>query len=130
MRKRSLIKSLLLDWKAGIVCLQESKIEGDIRELVRELWSNRWVRYAQLEASGTRGGIIVMWDDIEWEGEVVGIGAHTITCKLSGKPQEYTFYISGVYAPNDRIKREEVWWELAWVRGLFEGPWVVCGISI
>lgn len=102
------------------------KTRGDIRDLVRELWGNRWVKLTQLEASGTRGVIIVMWDGGVWEGEVVGIGAHTLTCKFSGKTQEYTWHISVVYAPNDRKKREEVWWKLAGVRGLFEGPWVVC----
>lgn len=127
VRKMRLIKSLLLSWKAGIVCLQESKLAGDIRELVKELWDSRWVKFAQLEASGTRGGIIIMWDGRVWEGEVGYIGAYTITCNFSGKIQEYSWHLSGVYAPNDRYKREEVWWELAGVRGLFEGPWVVCG---
>lgn len=105
IRKRRVIKSLLLEWKTDIVCLQESKIQGDI--IVRELWGHRWVKYTQLEVSGIRGGIIVMWDGRVWEGEVVCIGAHTITCKFSGKTQEYTWHLSVVYAPNDRKKREE-----------------------
>lgn len=33
----------------------------------------------------------------------------------------------GVYAPNNREEREEEWWELAAVRCLFNGPWVVTG---
>nr|XP_009762741.1 PREDICTED: uncharacterized protein LOC104214730 [Nicotiana sylvestris] len=90
VRKRRLIKSLILSWKAEIFCFQESKIEGDIREIVKELWGHRWVKFAQLEASGTRGG----------------------------KTQEYTWHLSAVYAPNDRKKREEVWWELAGARDL------------
>ncbi|KAF3659001.1 hypothetical protein FXO38_12893 [Capsicum annuum] len=32
-----------------------------------------------------------------------------------------------VYAPNNREEREEEWWELAAVRCLFNGPWVVTG---
>lgn len=72
-------------------------------------------------------GIIVMWDGRIWKGEVCCTGVHTITCKFSSKIQEYTWHRSAVYAPNDRRKREEVWWELAGARGLFYGPWVVCG---
>lgn len=41
VRKRRAIKSQLISWKAGIVCLQESKIEGDNRELVKEIWDSR-----------------------------------------------------------------------------------------
>lgn len=62
-----------------------------------------------------------------WDGEVSSLGAHSITCKFTGKTQEFFWHLSSVYAPNDRIKMEEVWWELARARGLFVGPWVVCG---
>ncbi|XP_070047419.1 uncharacterized protein [Nicotiana tomentosiformis] len=126
IRKRRVINSLILRWKTEIICFQESKLEGDIREKVKELWGNRWVKFAQLQASGTRGGIVVMWDGRMWKGKVCCVGAHTITCKFSGKTQDYSWHLSAVYAPNNRRKREEVWWELASARGLFDGPWVVC----
>nr|XP_009767855.1 PREDICTED: uncharacterized protein LOC104218933 [Nicotiana sylvestris]XP_016468821.1 PREDICTED: uncharacterized protein LOC107791296 [Nicotiana tabacum] len=75
-RKRVLIRSMMNKWTADVFCFQESKLKGDIREIVKELWANRW---------------------------------------------------GNVYAPNDRRDREEVWSELAGARGLFDGPWVVCG---
>lgn len=33
----------------------------------------------------------------------------------------------GIYAPNSREEREEDLWEVGSARGLFNGPWVVCG---
>uniref|UniRef100_M1BT70 Endonuclease/exonuclease/phosphatase domain-containing protein n=1 Tax=Solanum tuberosum TaxID=4113 RepID=M1BT70_SOLTU len=129
-RKRQLIKSLLHTWKADVYCFQETKLQGDIRNIVRELWANRWVKYAQLEASGTRGGILILWDGRVWEGEICEVGAYCITCKFMGKTMDFSWHMSGVYAPNDREEREEreeVWWELASVRGLFSGPSVVGG---
>lgn len=54
--KRRVVKSLSWDWKADIICFQETKLEGDIKELINQIWEERWVRYACLEASGTRGG--------------------------------------------------------------------------
>lgn len=125
VRKRQLIKSLLHTWKADVYCFRETKLQGDIRNIVRELWANRWVKYAQLEASGTRGGILILW-----EGEICEVGAYCITCKFMGKTMDFSWHMSGVYVPNDREEREEreeVWWELASVRGLFSGPWVVGG---
>ncbi|KAG5605940.1 hypothetical protein H5410_027432 [Solanum commersonii] len=53
--KRSIIKNLIHSWKADIYCFQETKIEGEIGSFVKDLWANRWVKYCQLEASGTRG---------------------------------------------------------------------------
>lgn len=118
-RKRLMIKSLMHNWKADVFCFQETKLQGDIRNFVKDLWANRWVKYAQLEASETRGGIIMLWDSRTWDGEICDIGAYSITCKFVGKTQNVSWHMSGVYAPNSRIEREEVWWELGSVRGLF-----------
>lgn len=54
-RKQSTIKSLLMKWKADIVCLQETKIEDWSQQLVNSLWGNRWASWAELQANGTRG---------------------------------------------------------------------------
>ncbi|KAH0712389.1 hypothetical protein KY285_007948 [Solanum tuberosum] len=47
----------------------ETKIQGDIKNLVKDLWANRGVRFCQLEASGTRGGVLILWDEKVWTGE-------------------------------------------------------------
>uniref|UniRef100_M1ALD1 Endonuclease/exonuclease/phosphatase domain-containing protein n=1 Tax=Solanum tuberosum TaxID=4113 RepID=M1ALD1_SOLTU len=64
------------DRKADIICLQETKLQGDITELVRQIWGDRWVKMACLEASGTRGGIM-MWDSRIWKGEVLETGTYS-----------------------------------------------------
>lgn len=73
-RKRVLIRSMMNNWKADVFCFQESKLEGDIREIVKELWANRWGKFAQLKVSGTRGGIVVLWDKRVWDGEISSLG--------------------------------------------------------
>ncbi|KAG5608834.1 hypothetical protein H5410_020115 [Solanum commersonii] len=78
----------------------ESKLEGDAKEIVKELQGGRWVKFSCLEASGTRGRILMLWDDIAWRGETLEIGLYTLTCK---------FEETGV------------------VTGLLEGPWAVSG---
>ncbi|WMV09781.1 hypothetical protein MTR67_003166 [Solanum verrucosum] len=55
--KRRVIKNIMGDWKADIICLQETKF---ITELVRQIWGDRWVKMACLEASGTRGGAMML----------------------------------------------------------------------
>jgi len=66
--KRLQIKNLMNTWRADVYCFQESKISGDISGIVKDLWANRKVKYAQLEARGTRGGIIILWDSSIWKG--------------------------------------------------------------
>lgn len=53
---------MLQDWEADVVCLQETKLEGNKGEEIRQVWGNRGVKYGQLEVSDTRGGILMMWD--------------------------------------------------------------------
>lgn len=70
-RKRLIIKSMLHNWKTDVFCFQETKLQGDIRDMVGELWANRWMKYARLDASGTRGGIILLWDGRYGRGKYV-----------------------------------------------------------
>jgi exonuclease III len=41
--KRMKIKSLLREWKADVVCFQETKIQVVTRELVQSLWGGAQV---------------------------------------------------------------------------------------
>jgi len=37
--KRCVIKNLIHEWKADVYCFQETKIEGDISNIVKDLWA-------------------------------------------------------------------------------------------
>ncbi|KAH0658710.1 hypothetical protein KY289_027458 [Solanum tuberosum] len=104
--KRNTVKSLISEWRADIICLQETKLAGNIIEITNQILGGRWIRHACLEASGTRGRIILIFES---------------------QTQNYNCHITGVYAPNDYMERRLVWEELGSVRGLFEGPWALCG---
>ncbi|KAG5576279.1 hypothetical protein H5410_056413 [Solanum commersonii] len=78
---------------------------------------------ACLEASGTRGGIMMLWDSRIWKGKVLEIGTNTVTCKFESQVQDFSCHITGVYAPNCYVERRLVWEEIGSIRGLIEGPW-------
>ncbi|CAN4125589.1 unnamed protein product [Withania somnifera] len=114
--KRRLVKNSLLVWGADIICLQETKLEGDVEDIVKQIWGGRWTSYACLEASGTRGQNVMIWNRRVWKGDVLQIGVHSFTCRFEGQLQDFRCHITGVYAPN-----------LSAVRDLMEGPWAICG---
>lgn len=62
------MKSLVIEWNVDIICLQETKLEGNLSEVVKQIWGGRWVTFACLEASGTRGGILLLGDSRVWQG--------------------------------------------------------------
>uniref|UniRef100_A0A0V0GSF1 Putative ovule protein n=1 Tax=Solanum chacoense TaxID=4108 RepID=A0A0V0GSF1_SOLCH len=87
-KKRCMIRNMLRIWKADVMCFQETKLEGEIANIVKEIWGSRWADYVQLEASGTRGSILIMWDKRIWEDEVSSVGPYSDSCCFSGKNQE------------------------------------------
>lgn len=68
-----------------------------------------------------------MWDKRGHKGELVNTGSYSITCKLTDMNNSFTWCITGIYGPHCRKERKLLWWELAAIRGIWEGPWVVCG---
>ena len=126
-KQKCIIKNLICSWKDNIYCFQEIKIEEEIGSLVKDLWDNRWFKYRQLEASGTRGGILIMWNGKLCSGEISSLGTYSITCNLIGINEDLIWFLTCIYAPTSREERKEVLWEVGSARGLFDGPWVVCG---
>lgn len=48
--KERKVNSTVQKWKADVFCFQETKVEGDIVEIVKQLWPNRGVSFGCLEA--------------------------------------------------------------------------------
>ncbi|KAG5616387.1 hypothetical protein H5410_016211 [Solanum commersonii] len=125
--KRALVRNLLLQWGDDIHVLVETKLTRNDSNLYQQIWINRWLGEAHVEAIGRSGGIVVLWDKRVWKGEMVDSGNQMPTCRFEGIEQELKWHLSAIYADCDRGERRELWWELAAIRSLFEGSWVVCG---
>lgn len=50
-----MIKRLMHNWKAGVSCFQETKLQGDIKDITKDLWSNSWVKCATRSKWHKRG---------------------------------------------------------------------------
>lgn len=89
-------KNCIEQWRADIVCLQETKLQGDIQEIVKHIWGGRWVKYGCLEASGAKGGNIMLCDSKVWKGEVLQKEVHTLTCSFEATPKLQRLHFKGV----------------------------------
>ncbi|KAG5615865.1 hypothetical protein H5410_015689, partial [Solanum commersonii] len=72
----------------------------------------------------------MMWDSRVWKGEkgeVLHIGAYSLTCKFEELLQKFSFHITSVFAPNGKVERRLIWDEKGVVRGLLKGPSAICG---
>jgi exonuclease III len=57
-----MVGNLLRQWRADIVCLQETKLEFISRSLVRSIWGCPYVEYYYVASKRASGGILLMWD--------------------------------------------------------------------
>lgn len=65
-----------------------------MKNLLKELWANKWVGKEHLEARGGSGGILFMWDKRELGGGLIKVASQLSICKFTGINQDLTWYLS------------------------------------
>ncbi|KAG2666855.1 hypothetical protein I3760_15G085500 [Carya illinoinensis] len=121
------IKNFLREWRADIICLQETKLKYVTRRIVRSIWSCTYVDWAYLTVGGASGGVLVMWDRRVVERMEDFIGKYTVACSFRSVEDNFTWAFAGIYRPNLDSNRSMLWEELAGVYGWWELPWRIGG---
>ena len=57
-----MIKQFIRDQPVDLVCLQETKVQHMNLRMVRSLGAGRFSYWVSVDASGSAGGILLMWD--------------------------------------------------------------------
>ncbi|XP_059658611.1 uncharacterized protein LOC132304928 [Cornus florida] len=74
-------------------------------EVVKSLWGGRFVEWEVLNALGTFGGILVMWDQ-RWLSRMdIWRGRFSISCVFNMEEDNFRLVFSGVYGPVDDSER-------------------------
>ena len=118
--KRLRVSNLLRDWKADIVCFQETKLKGMSRNIVRSLWGWSHVDWCCLDSNGALGGILIMWDNRVVEKVEDCVGAYTLAVSFRDVVDRSVWAFASVYGPNFDRYRRLLWDELAGVLSLWE----------
>lgn len=98
--KRSTLKSLIQKRGADIVCLQETKIESWNPSLIRQIWGNNWLSWAEVKAIGTKGRLLILWDKIAWNCVELEAGAFSLSCRFESTSEDFKWVFTGVYGPH------------------------------
>jgi exonuclease III len=80
--KRLKIINLLRQWRADIICLQETKLQLITNSIVRSLWGCQFLNWCDLPSSGASGGILLMWDRRVKEKIEVCVGEYVVACSF------------------------------------------------
>ncbi|KAG5618937.1 hypothetical protein H5410_018761 [Solanum commersonii] len=106
---------------------EKTKLEEWSSLITGQLWGNRWASWAESKANGTRGGIIILWDKRNWVNISTHQGIYTVSCMLESVQENFRWCFTRVYGPHTNIEREDLWYELAAIRGLWDDSWVIGG---
>uniref|UniRef100_A0A2N9J9F5 Reverse transcriptase domain-containing protein n=1 Tax=Fagus sylvatica TaxID=28930 RepID=A0A2N9J9F5_FAGSY len=125
--KRLTVRNLLRQWKADLVCLQETKLQSMSRSLIRSLWGGHHVDWLFVGSNGASGGLLILWDKRCLEKVDEALGLHTASCKFRCVASGFEWAFTGVYGPHDVSARRVFWEEMAGVHSWWDVPWVVGG---
>ena len=125
--KRLCLKNMIKDWRADIICLQETKLELITAQIVRSLWRCQFVDWMFLRSMGASGGILLMWDKRVVEKVKDAVGQFSVSCKFKNVADQKVWMFTGVYGPNNDGDRRLMWDELAGIHSWWDVPWCVGG---
>ena len=125
--KRSVIKGFLRSNRVDLVCFQETKVQQMNVGMVRSLGVGRYLNWIALDAEGSAGGILLLWDKRRISLEDSVAGSFSVSCQFRMVEDGFQWVFSGVYGPIKKRYRESFWEELGSIRGLWDNPWCLGG---
>ena len=125
--KRSVIKGFLRSNRVDLVCFQETKVQQMNVGMVRSLGVGRFLNWTALDAEGSAGGILLLWDKRRISLVDSVAGRFSVSCRFRMEEDGLQWVFSGVYGPIEKRYRESFWEELGSIRGLWDNPWCVGG---
>jgi len=121
------VRNLIRQWKADIICLQETKLDFISNSLVKSLWGCHFVDWCYLASRGACGGILIMWDRRIVEKMDVYVGEFVVACSFRSVADDLSWAFARVYGPIFDSLRSSLWDELAGLSSWCELPWCIGG---
>lgn len=126
--RRQVVREMVQDHRATIVCLQETKLQLVNDNIIRETLGPQFVgAYAALSAEQTRGGVIIaccldyfILQDIETT-------THTISACIKNKADNSMWSITGVYGPQGDAEKMLFMDEIKQLKPSMRASWMLLG---
>lgn len=97
--KRSTLKYLIQKWGADFVCLQETKTESWNPSLLKQIRVNRWLSWAEVNATRTKAGVLILCDKRAWNYVESQAGALSTSCSFESTSKDLKWVFTRVYGP-------------------------------
>lgn len=110
-----------------IACLQETKLQTVDSHLANFLGAYRLNRHSFKPAVGTKGGILVLWNDSEVDLRDIQIGRYSISGKVTMRRSAETFNLTVVYGPSRLRGKEAFLNHIRHLKPADDEKWLIIG---
>lgn len=126
--RRCIVRDILIQQHASILCLQETKVKNFSVNMLNELMGTDF-NYCCLPASSASGGILVAWRRDLWTGTCISARRFSVSVPLQSlrASTRQPWWLTLVYGPSTRDNKPAFLSELSKVWASCPGLWMVCG---
>ena len=102
-----------------LVYLQETKVQDMTLRMARSLGAGRFTNWGIVDASGSVGCILLLWDKRNLEVIETVNGVFSVSYLFRNVEDGFQWIFTSVYGPVLSNLKEDLWEELGTVRGLW-----------
>lgn len=125
--RRENVLQLLKDTGPNLVCLQETKLQHISSALALEFLGSRLNHFFYLPAAGTRGGIVLTWDEDLISVTNPSMGLSSLSATVNMRLMGVSFLITVVYGPSEDPEKGAFLQELLSLKPDPGIPWLCIG---
>jgi exonuclease III len=125
--KRAAVRAFIERMASSIVCLQETKLSSLSDALRLEIAGPRYDGHASLNANGTRGGVLLLWQCDAFTAMSLDVRSWSITVCLLPVDGSHPWTITTVYGPHDEPRKQSFLAQLVDMHNSIVGPWMILG---
>lgn len=125
--RRATVSATIAGSSCHLVCLQETKLSSIDSFIAASLGGNRLRNFAQRPASGTRGGILMLWDENLLDVSDIVSSTYCLSAMVRIRASGTSFKITSVYGPTDSASKDAFFAELISHKPLPGVSWLASG---
>jgi exonuclease III len=126
LARRLVVRGVVDEALASVVCISESKLSSVDRFIVMETFGPRFDGFAYLPALGTAGGIVVAWSTADVTVLNTRVDTFSVSVLLEPRGGE-AWWLTAVYGPTDLELKGPFLDELRGLRATTAGAWAIVG---
>jgi len=124
---RELVRQIAASARPSVLCLQETKIGSMSQTIALDTLGQSLSKFVTLDAQGTRGGILLAWDEDLVLVSDVQCKVFTISAVVTMLLSNVTFLLTTCCGPADDRRKEEFLQEMISIKPALHVPWLIMG---